>query len=915
MLCVGLLIAFSLSISTYMQIGMEAKLLEIKNSDSIELLTSLFKSVENQYKTQLYFRKKILEERKRKVSDFTMVALRVAKEKFRIYKKSNGSEEEHKNEVLDILRNMRYSGSGGYLWVNSFASPSKILMHPVLEELNKSELNDADYGYPVGKDKKLLDCFVSLCKEKNEGFFEYTWPKLTPTGNREYRKKLSYVRLFRPWNWVIGTGLYIDDLEAEYKKSVAALIKSLKASEKDSDYLEANNWYIFKSSGEMLLHSKVEFVSIDQAIKVLGLNIDKEKILAAVKSSKKPFSFAWKGKYKGKVIKGRSYFKYFEPFDWYVGVDLNVTEIENIVFNFRLRNIKILFVFIFISIFLAYFFAKSIANPLKELSDAAKDIETQGLGDVNVPINGTEEIEALGKCFEKMLISIKEANTEKDILIRNIKESEENLNTTLNSIGDAVIVTDKRGYIVRMNPVAEELTGWAIESAFGEDFFYIIKLQNFITKEELKTSGGIIKNGQINLNEKQHILISKNQSEHFVSTSSSVIKNPTGELMGGIFVFHDMTKEKELEDKLRHSQKMDSIGALAGGIAHDFNNMLGGIIGGAELLRSDITTEEGKDCLDLIFSAAERASDLTKKLLTFSRKTKISAVPFDMNESIDAVIKILRRTIDRKIKIKSFLEADESTIYGDISEFQNLLLNMGINASHAMPDGGQLTFRTKVVTCDEECCELSPFDVRPGKFIEIKITDTGCGIARENLERIFEPFFTTKEKGKGTGLGLASAYGTIKQHHGAIYVYSKVNKGTAFHIYLPLQIEKIEEIEQKVPFKRGSGTILVVDDEPLICTTAKSILELLGYEVITAENGKIGLNKYQEHSKEIDLVILDIIMPEMDGAQCFRALKKLNPEVKVIISSGFAGEVDISSLKKEGIKAFVEKTLSLNRFE
>jgi CheY-like chemotaxis protein len=250
---------------------------------------------------------------------------------------------------------------------------------------------------------------------------------------------------------------------------------------------------------------------------------------------------------------------------------------------------------------------------------------------------------------------------------------------------------------------------------------------------------------------------------------------------------------------------------------------------------------------------------------------------------------------------------------GDWSQLQNSLLNIGINAGHAMPDGGTLTFSTANIELEEMYCANAPFDITPGTYLQVTVRDTGCGIAKENLKRIFEPFFTTREINKGTGLGLAAVYGAVQQHKGAITVYSEIGHGTEFSIYLPLahHREAVTRIPEELVF--GDGCILVVDDEPVVRITAKSMLERLGYSVLEAENGKEGLEVYTQHQQHISLVLLDMLMPIMDGTSCFFHLKAVNPEVKVIISSGFTRAADLVNLKENGLCNFIRKPYSMTQ--
>jgi len=380
--------------------------------------------------------------------------------------------------------------------------------------------------------------------------------------------------------------------------------------------------------------------------------------------------------------------------------------------------------------------------------------------------------------------------------------------------------------------------------------------------------------------------------------------------------FVDITERKQaqvekekLENQLHQSQKMDAIGQLAGGVAHDFNNMLSGIMGAAQVLKKPKFNidERGLKFVEMILEASERAADLTGKLLAFGRKGKNIFAPIDIHTIIDDVLAFLNSTIDKKIEISVNKNADKAIVIGDNSALQNSLLNLGINASHAMKNGGMLVIETRNITLSENYCSSSLFDLKPGEFIEIEVRDSGTGISPENVEKIFEPFFTTKKQGEGTGLGLASVYGTIQDHHGAINVYSEVGTGTVFHLYIPCGEEKEEKEQKNEVLLSGVGQILLVDDEELIRVTSEYTLNNMGYEVILAENGLEAVDIFKEKFAEIDLVIMDMIMPEMNGSEASYKMKEIDPNCKIIISSGFTKDENLKELKKDGLLGFIQK--------
>ncbi|MBT4087983.1 MAG: response regulator [Deltaproteobacteria bacterium] len=355
--------------------------------------------------------------------------------------------------------------------------------------------------------------------------------------------------------------------------------------------------------------------------------------------------------------------------------------------------------------------------------------------------------------------------------------------------------------------------------------------------------------------------------------------------------------------------KMDAIGHVAGGIAHDFNNMIGGIMGAAQLLKSKKRNLDEKSLkfVNMIMQASTRAADLTTKLLAVGRRGKVSSTSIDVHYLINDTNSYLRQSLNDKVSIIIENNAKDHIIAGDSSLLLNAFINICTNADHAMPDGGEITIETKNITLEKAYCNTSPFEIEPGPYIVIEIRDTGSGIPLELFSKIFEPFFTTKKQGQGSGLGLSAVYGTVQDHRGAITVSSKVDKGTVFHIFLPLEDNTPLQNQQESAVVKGSGRILLVDDESLILTVTGTFLEEMGYTVQLARNGREAVEIFQNQHSQIDLIILDMIMPVMSGSEAFIELRKLDNDCRILISSGFFKSEDLEKMKEEGLAGFIRK--------
>ncbi len=371
-------------------------------------------------------------------------------------------------------------------------------------------------------------------------------------------------------------------------------------------------------------------------------------------------------------------------------------------------------------------------------------------------------------------------------------------------------------------------------------------------------------------------------------------------------------EKKLLEEQLVQSQKLESIGRLAGGIAHDFNNILTGIMGWAEMLRikyPETSVREGK-AANVIYREAEKAANLTSQLLGFARGGKYRPVPLFVNEVIKDIIIVSEKIFDKKIQVEFNLDKDIFPIEADKHQLEQVFTNIVINARDAMPDGGNLFIKSENMLVTNRLLKKYP-ELRRGRYIMITIRDSGSGIPGRIIDKIFDPFFTTKAEGKGTGLGLATAYGIVKNHNGHITCSSVQGKGTTFTIYFPATDRAVLEQTADGEIVGGKATILVVDDESEVRSTLTMQLNLLGYEVLEAQDGGEAVSIYRRKKAKIDLVLIDMIMPNLAGKETYRELKSIHPGVRVLFMSGYTEDGQASEILKEGVIGFIQKPFNL----
>ncbi len=486
------------------------------------------------------------------------------------------------------------------------------------------------------------------------------------------------------------------------------------------------------------------------------------------------------------------------------------------------------------------------------------------------------------------------------------EEERERLMSAIEQAAETIVVTDREGTIQYINPAFDRITGYTREEVIGQnprilksgkqdDAFYK-ELWDTITRGEV-WSGRFI-------NKK------KDGTFYTEDATISPVHDATGKIVNYVAVKRDVTHEIKLEEQLRQAQKMEAVGTLAGGIAHDFNNLLMAIQGIASLMLYDVdSTHPHYERLQLITKQVRRGANLTAQLLGYARKGKYEVKPINLTRIVEETSDTFGR-IHKEITIHRKLTEDLSSIEADQSQIEQILLNLYINASGAMPGGGTLILKTMNVTHKDMKGNL--YDPRPGSYVLLAVTDTGIGMDKETMERIFEPFFTTKEMGRGTGLGLASAYGIIKGHRGYIHVESEKGRGTTFSIYLPTSDKKVETVVK--PAKHvieGSGTILLIDDEASVLNVGVRMLEVLGYTVLEAKSGRKAIETYKANKDTIDLVILDMIMPDMGGGEIYDRMKEISPDVKVLLSSGYSIEGQATEILEQGCDGFIQKPFDM----
>ena len=589
----------------------------------------------------------------------------------------------------------------------------------------------------------------------------------------------------------------------------------------------------------------------------------------------------------------------------------------------------IIFTILFFGFLILYL---SMRNRIQRIMNGMKNYSD---GDFSSRINlvGADEFSMISRGFDDLAGKLQIQNEDLVSLTQQLKMQHENivmqehdLRVTLNSIGDAVIATDADGLVVKMNPVAQHLTGWSLKQAKGKPITVVFNIIHSDTKKVVENPvEKVLKTGEIISLSNSTTLLSKDGTQYYISNTAAPIRNESNDIQGMVLVFNDVTEQYELkkakqesDERLLRVQKMDALGKLTGGIAHDFNNILGIIIGYSELLKLSLDSDKNlQKFAEEINHAGERGANLTRKLLSYSRPQMSEDEIVNINNLLLERKDMIEKALTARIKFTYDLEPSLWSVSINSGELEDAIVNISINAMHAMENGGSLTITTKNIQLKD--LDLLELNVDSGDYVEITFSDTGCGMSKEVQEKIFDPFFTSKGD-KGSGLGLSQVHNIIYGHYGVIKVKSEIGVGTCFSIYLPRspEIDNAVYNEELPSTERGGNgkVILIVDDEPALRNLAKEIFEKNGYKTFLANSGYDALNILKNET--VDLLFSDIVMPGMDGYELASIVQRDFPGVKIQLASGYddniqnkGGALEKNMLRKpytaKDVIKFVEK--------
>ena len=927
--------------------------------------------------------------------------------------KDQMSSEEMQSMVREVLRALRFHDGKGYYFAISLDGIDQLFPDSHgLEGKNVLDVQDTEGRY-VFRD------MIALVRKQDEGFYAYSWTKPQLEGNDF--KKVSFVKYLAPFNWLIGAGLYLDDLDAEIKHEVLGRINEMSFGRQG--YIFAGQWDGLSLAGfgkgqNLLAAGDPDITRVAREL------IDLAKAGGGYIYYVMPDIDGQRRALKTSYVMG------IEDWQWYVGAGEYLDDIEKTLEEDRQamvgrlwENIAVTLILLAGLLIISFVITRRISNKTKnnfaalssffhkaavesqqldsttldfvefqQLAESANRMVTERnrvmselrenerryrslfdaasdaiiISQNNICIDCNQQALKMFACSREELIgrspegfspavqpdgtNSREMSLEKyklavtgrpqffewihqrrdgaifeaevslsviefadtayvQAVIRDIterKQAEKQLARQASAIEQAaeeIIITDSEGVIEYANPAFEQISGYSRAEATGKAFSFLESKKEDYAYTEMWAAirAGEVWRGRLTTRRKDGSLAE-------ADATVSPIFDPAGNRMGYVFVKRDVTEQIKVEAMFRQSQKMEAIGTLAGGIAHDFNNILSAIFGFAEIAKLETAETSGAHrCLVKILEAAGRARDLVKQILTFSRQTDIKPRPIQPKIIVKETLKLLEASLPSTIEIRSNLQANEA-VMADPTSIHQIIMNLCTNAGHAMrKSGGILDISLLSVDLDHDFARVHP-EIKPGQFLRLTISDTGHGMSHDIKERIFDPFFTTKGEGEGTGMGLSVVHGIVRSLGGTIVVYSEPGKGSSFSVYLPIhsrQQAKQEVQEEIIP--GGKEHIVFVDDEEFIVDIAQQMLEMLGYRVVGKTDSREAFAYFKEHAGEVDLVITDFTMPHMTGLDLAKEIRKIRPELPILLCTGYNTGFSEAELKEAGINAFILK--------
>lgn len=789
----------------------------------------------------------------------------------------------------DFLRNIRFNEGQSYYFAVNMNGTLEVFPPYPEEGRDLWTVNDAT-------EKTTIEEMLRIAKSSGEGFYHYPWSKPDKPGTQY--PKIAYIKYIPELDWMIGTGEYLDDFTSRIQEEVGQQVERIRFGKNNDNYVFIATWdgvgITYPAKGKNMLDTR------DSTGKFI--------VRELIKKAKEGGGFVryvmpplTDSPQKAKL----SYVAGIPEWQWYVGAGIYLDEIEGVIAeNQQLFKDKmllhitlmllVLLGLIVVHSFITFIFSRSLWRQLDLFSRFFHKASTEAVSmeEYNFLYSEFSEISGMaGKMLE-----------DRNRILQEISQSRDEWVNTFNAIGDCMMVLDANGHIRRANDAAIRIHALPVETMIDLDFNELCGHDNSVA--------ATLADHQPHSVEIEHETLGR-----IFLTSAFPICSAEGKLHNIIHIAHDITEQKRLKEQLAQSQKMEAIGTLAGGIAHDFNNILGAILGYADLAERDCPPGSAlKEYLSQIHRAGDRAKQLVRQILVFSRQAETKKVPLQPAPLIQETLRLLRASLPTTITIKQDIDETTGLILADPTHIHQILMNLGTNALHAMEEtGGTLSVSLQQKSFSAQDAANYP-NIQPGNFVWLTVRDDGIGITPEIRNKIFDPYYTTKKTGKGTGMGLAIVHSIVSSYGGIITLDSQPGKGTTFHLYFPLlEEDSLPEVEPIESITAGTERILFVDDEQMLVDMSGIMLKHLGYRVKLFSSSQEALTAFLEQPDAFDLVITDQTMPGLTGTQLAENILEIRPDQPIILCTGYSELVSEEKAKAIGIRRLVLKPINMHQ--
>ncbi len=838
----------------------------------------------------------------------------IATHLYHVYSASKTPEEIQKL-IKDALRQLRFNDGRGYYFIFNLTGVEELFAdRPELEGKDMLPLQGAN-GEFVVRD------MIQLVKEREEGFYQYSWTK--PGEVQNTFQKIAFVKLFPAYDWVIGTGEYVEDVRDDLQKAVLERIVNLRFGNEGYFFGSILGGYPLFTNGKITKGGPNIWDQTDPH----GVKLFQKYEAAITNPGGGYVRYSWKKLDSPDPSPKISFVVGIPEWQWIIGagvyldtVERDISQKKDLLFNRLLKKTGILFSLLLVLLLIIYLWVKRLVGSIQDGMDAFTDFCKKAANESVLIDPATlkfQEFKDIALSTNSMLEGKRKATGR---LIR----SEEKYRALFENMVHGVYYQLFDGTLSDVNQSALEILGLSRDEFLGQTAndqkWQVISEDGLPLPAAKHPSSVALQTGAPVVNFVTGIFNQQKEKCIWVSINAIPQFNTGEDKPFQVFVtLHDITRRKEaeterfkLEAQLQQAQRLEAIGTLAGGIAHDFNNILGAILGYAEMAKDDSPAESSvrKDLIEIL-KAGHRAKDLVKQILAFSRQAATERISLQPVDIVKEAVKLLRPSLPSTIEIKQEIDEAAGPILADPTQLHQIVVNLCTNAFHAMEEsGGILTISLKNITLKREDLGGDPH-VLPGEYVRLSIKDTGAGIVPEVLGRMFDPYFTTKEVGKGTGMGLAIVHGIVKSYNGFVSCASTPGKGTTVQVYLPLIAAGAVLVEEpQGPVPTGNERILFIDDERILAEMGKTMLEPLGYTVTVRNNSLEAITTFLNQPEMFDLVITDQTMPGMTGFEMARRMLMIRPDLPIILCTGYSTLVSEEKARASGIRAFAMKPLA-----